>query len=111
MHSLFHSLISSSIQEDSWAIVLTLTSLNEINNRLRSLITSNSLKNLTNRDSIFEDAEIESKLTIMKFCVLHMEQTNKILLLIYLFRTSVNQRDQEDFSIIIEHLYYKIVIL
>ena len=110
-HREYYDLLDLKLNEDSWSIVLTLNTLQEINEKLKILMKNDIWKipfmSQTSFESVWnEGALLDKKLTILKSITVHMEQTSKILLLFYLLQTSIAQRDVEDFNIIIEHLYY-----
>ena len=110
-HKHYYSLLYSTLDEDSWTIIHTLSSLSEINSKIKNFIAHDTFDNSLKDQQISwagckNDTCFEQKLSLMKFWVLHMEQTNKVLMMMYLLRISIDQRDTEDFSIIIEQLWY-----
>ena len=110
-HKEYYDLLDLKAEENSWSIILTLNTLHEINDKLRNIMKNDLWKvpfmSHSSFESVWSDNTLlEKKLSTLKSISIHMEQTSKILLLVYLLQTSINQRDVEDFNIVIEHLYY-----
>lgn len=111
----FHELFSGKINEDYCAVLLTLNTLQEVNEKFRSLfknqtsVTQNYFKTvdqfMPTEDSSMDKNELK-KIIMLSTINSDMEQTNKILLLVYLLKQSIRERDCEDFITVVEHLYY-----
>lgn len=110
----YEDLYYGKVAEDQCAVLLTLNTLQEINEKFRGLfknekgVTSSYFANsdqTTSTEEEFDQNEIKKiiMLSSMNAC---MEQNNKLLLLIYLLKVSIEQRDSEDFSVVVETLYY-----
>lgn len=101
--------------EDHCAVLCTLNTLKEINEKVQTLfknetdVTKGYFKNID--EIMADDEERYDKNEIKKLLMLStlnscLEQNDKVLLLLYLLKVSVEQQDNDDFAIVAETLYY-----
>lgn len=110
----FDDLLNGRIIEDQCAVLCTLNTFKDINDKFRHLYKNDeranrhyfkSVDELMSQDDKFCITELKKliMLNTMNSC---MEQNDKLLLIIYLLKTSIDQGDDEDFWVLAELLYY-----
>lgn len=111
----FYQLYNGDLEEDSQSVVLTYTTIGDINQKIIQFKDSilgatrpyigDQTDEIFNENCSLEVSEVKRSM-FLNIIISFMEQPSRLYMLYYLLRVSVRERDFQDFEIITEFLAY-----